>query len=331
MLAVLMAALGVTLPLAASSCARTQTHSGGITGTVTDSSGEKLTDATVTAFSPDGRMQATTAVSGAGVFVLSGLPAGPYGIEVYAAGFAPSPRTNVEVPSGQDARRDFKMEKISATRTDTNLPDPPRAAYPGKVISMDLRTDIKDILRRLADIGGLDVDFNPSVNSTITIRAAFKDVPWDEALGTVLSNSWLTSELQGKTLRITTNPLPFPNLHPIRIVTIRGKIAGFQFQNPMTFLQVEAPAAQGLPHVWLVRWASADQLTGEGVTGNRFKPGDRVVINGYFEGTDPAEMTHLMRIRRRVNGPEFTWGARWVGDATRSDSDTDLVVISEFK
>lgn len=61
---------------------------------------------------------------------------------------------------------------------------------------------------------------------------------------------------------------------------VEGKLVQFQYRNPHSFLQVEAPDEKGVVQRWLVEWGAGGQLTRQGITRDTLKPGDRLVIVG---------------------------------------------------
>jgi type IV pilus assembly protein PilQ len=78
------------------------------------------------------------------------------------------------------------------------LADSPRES---KRISIDVvRADIHDVLRLLAEKGGLNVVVADEVQGKVTLR--LRDVPWRQALDTVLASHGLGQELRGNVLRV---------------------------------------------------------------------------------------------------------------------------------
>lgn len=61
---------------------------------------------------------------------------------------------------------------------------------------------------------------------------------------------------------------------------VEGNLVQFQYRNPHSFLQVEAPDERGVPRRWIVEWGAGGQLIRQGITRETLKPGDRVVIIG---------------------------------------------------
>ncbi len=80
----------------------------------------------------------------------------------------------------------------------------PSSKYSGEPISLDLKeADIRDFMRLIGNISGLNVVLDPDVKGALTIF--LNDVPWDQALEVVLKNNGLGKQLEGNVLRIATN------------------------------------------------------------------------------------------------------------------------------
>lgn len=80
-----------------------------------------------------------------------------------------------------------------------SLADSPR--YESKRITLDVvRADIHDVLRILAEKGGLNVVVSDDVQGKVTLR--LRNVPWRQVLDTVLSTNGLGHELRGNVLRV---------------------------------------------------------------------------------------------------------------------------------
>ena len=76
-------------------------EAGSIGGTVTDTNGEPIEDASITAFDEDENEVTSTSAEEDGTYVLSGLHTGTYRVEVSATGFLDSEETGVEVTAGE--------------------------------------------------------------------------------------------------------------------------------------------------------------------------------------------------------------------------------------
>jgi type II secretory pathway component HofQ len=82
----------------------------------------------------------------------------------------------------------------------SSLADWPRDS---KRITLDVvRADLHDVLRLLAEKGGLNVVVADEVRGKVTLR--LRDVPWRQALDTVLASHGLGQELRGNVLRVAT-------------------------------------------------------------------------------------------------------------------------------
>lgn len=68
-------------------------------------------------------------------------------------------------------------------------------------VTLDVvRADIHDVLRLLADMRRLNLVVDEEVKGTVTLR--LRDVPWRQALETVLASRGLGRELRGEVLRV---------------------------------------------------------------------------------------------------------------------------------
>ncbi|MFO0592377.1 MAG: type IV pilus secretin PilQ [Polyangiaceae bacterium] len=73
--------------------------------------------------------------------------------------------------------------------------------YSGKKVDLDLRdADIHNVLRLLSDVGKVNIVTSDAVTGTVTIR--LRNVPWDQALETVLQAKGLGMVRQGNMIRI---------------------------------------------------------------------------------------------------------------------------------
>jgi hypothetical protein len=91
-----------------------------------------------------------------------------------------------------------------------------------------------------------------------------------------------------------------------KTVKIQGKIVVFQFRNPHSFLQIEAPDAKGVIQRWAIEWGGAGSLGSQGVTRNSLKIGDVVVITGNPGRTEADHRIRMVTLLRPSD--EFGWG-----------------------
>ena len=174
--------------------------------------------------------------------------------------------------------------------------------YTGQVVSIDFNGDIRDFLEKIASISGFEIRMASEINRVVTLH--IQDVPWDLALDTVLKNSGLSREGEGKSLRIAgADPLRGENRLQVGTITIEGKITAFQLQNPRTLLEVDAPDADGKLQNWHIEWESGDDLARDGIRPNMLKAGDHVIVTGNLIRTNTLRVVIL---RRPLGG--FSWG-----------------------
>jgi hypothetical protein len=94
-----------------------QTITGNITGTVEDSAGAALNDATITASDTERGTSVTTKTTQGGVFTFSNLPIGTYEVKAEAAGFDTAVEPPITLVLNQVARLNFKMKVGAVTNT----------------------------------------------------------------------------------------------------------------------------------------------------------------------------------------------------------------------
>ncbi|ADO67823.1 secretin and TonB N-terminal domain-containing protein [Stigmatella aurantiaca] len=125
-----------------------------------------------------------------------------------------------------------------------SLAAPPRAE--SKRIHLDVvRADLHDVLRMLADVGRLNLVVSDQVQGTVTLK--LKNVPWHEALDTVLASHALGQEIEGNVLRVA----PLKELAAEAAARAKWKQAREEVAPLKTFFipVSHARAAELLPHV----------------------------------------------------------------------------------
>jgi hypothetical protein len=207
----------------------------------------------------------------------------------------------VELAAGMDAKQDLTIEPgfVRTAELICGVDPPPRGShqYTGQTISFDLQGDIRDFFRRIASISGLEVAVDPSINRNVVVH--LKNVPWDLALDVVLSNSGLSSELDGKLLRISmASPLLGQNRLLLGTVTIEGKVTEFSLRDTRTLIQINAPNSDGALQIWPVEWQGADELKPD-----TLKAGDQVVVTGSVTRRNTIDLVSIRRLR-----DGFSWG-----------------------
>lgn len=77
--------------------------------------------------------------------------------------------------------------------------------YRGAKVSLVYRdADVREVLHKIAEVSGMNIIASEAVRGTITLRLV--DVPWDQALDTILQNRNLAKIRQGNILLILTQP-----------------------------------------------------------------------------------------------------------------------------
>ena len=93
-----------------------QTVTGTLVGTVTDSSGGRMSGTTVTAANELTQEKHSTVTNTEGYYLLTALPVGPYRVEVEAQGFKRFLRRGIVLDVNQNARIDAKLEVGQVTQ-----------------------------------------------------------------------------------------------------------------------------------------------------------------------------------------------------------------------
>ena len=86
---------------------------------------------------------------------------------------------------------------------------------------------------------------------------------------------------------------------------IEGEIAQFLFRNPHSMIHVSAPGADGSVHRWAIEWAGVSALSGNGVTRESLRIGDRVVVTGNPGRNADEYRLRLLSIDRPADG--WSW------------------------
>ncbi len=107
----------------------------------------------------------------------------------------------VEVPEVPEIKApEVKVLKAPPKKVEKEVPT---AKYTGRRISLDFQdADIRNILRLLADVSGLNIVISDDVKGKITIKLL--NVPWDQALELILKTNGLGQIKEGNIIRIAT-------------------------------------------------------------------------------------------------------------------------------
>jgi type IV pilus assembly protein PilQ len=105
----------------------------------------------------------------------------------------PAPTTPAPAPPPPAAAQQAPPQPAFATPTPTR--------YTGVPISLDFQgADLRAVLRTFAEISGLNVVIDPSIQGTVDV--ALRDVPWDQALDIILRANRLGYSVDGTIVRI---------------------------------------------------------------------------------------------------------------------------------
>lgn len=120
--------------------------------------------------------------------------------------------------------------------------EPVAPTAPRQTISLDVQSaDVRDVLRLLAETGGINILTSGEVQGTITTRLL--DVPWEQALEAVLKLTGLAQERQGNVILVA----PAEHLRGARQERLQAR-------------QVAAQAEPTVTHVVPVNYAKAGEL-----------------------------------------------------------------------
>ena len=76
-----------------------------------------------------------------------------------------------------------------------------RKVYRGRKIDLDFKdADIHNLLRLLADVGGVNIVVPDNVKANVTVR--LRDVPWDQAMEVILASKGLWYRREGRLIRV---------------------------------------------------------------------------------------------------------------------------------
>lgn len=98
---------------------------------------------------------------------------------------------------------DSKSAEVGGGKFEPKNLAPPEQTYVGEPISLHLKdNDIRDVLRTISNLTGLNIVVDPEVQGRVTID--LEEVPWDQALELMLKVNGLSYQLDGNVMRIGT-------------------------------------------------------------------------------------------------------------------------------
>jgi len=102
-----------------------------------------------------------------------------------------------------------EVEETGGTETrmgiESSFAAPPgkKKVYKGKKISLEFKNaDVRDVIRILAEVSGLNFVVDPDVKGTVTVK--LDNVPWDQALDIILRTNKLGMVVENGIVRIAT-------------------------------------------------------------------------------------------------------------------------------
>jgi hypothetical protein len=91
-------------------------------------------------------------------------------------------------------------------------------------------------------------------------------------------------------------------------IRLEGELVQFQFRNPHSFVQVEAPDEHGQMQRWSVEWSGTGALLRQGVDRATLRPGDEVVITARPSRAPGERRVLMLTLLRPLDG--LSWGNR---------------------
>jgi type IV pilus secretin PilQ/predicted competence protein len=108
-------------------------------------------------------------------------------------------------------------------------PAPSGPAYTGQRISLDFQqADLIDVLRLIAEVSGMNIITSPDVSGRVTTRMV--NVPWDQALDTILKTFGLGKDQEGSIIRV----VPLERLRKERDDELQSKRIVEELEPPVT-------------------------------------------------------------------------------------------------
>ncbi|RMH43041.1 MAG: type IV pilus secretin PilQ [Deltaproteobacteria bacterium] len=119
-----------------------------------------------------------------------------------------------------------------------------RKVYRGRKIDLDFKdADIHNLLRLLADVGGVNIVVPDEIRATVTVR--LRNVPWDQALEVILESKGLWYRREGTLIRVA----------PRKLLDAEDKA---EAERIAALARAEAPE----PEIFTLNYAVADEMKG---------------------------------------------------------------------
>ena len=91
-------------------------------------------------------------------------------------------------------------------------------------------------------------------------------------------------------------------------MTIEGQLVQLLFRNPHSFVHLMVREKDGTVVRYAVEWGGALQLDGQGVSRDKLKIGDRLIISGNPGRNKKDHLLRMLTLHRPKDG--FGWGHR---------------------
>ena len=116
---------------------------------------------------------------------------------------AEKPPAPVQPGPGGRGCPDAGKARGSTAKASNGNAEKERKVYTGPRISLDVQdADIKAVFRLLAEQGKVSIVSGDDVKGTVTLH--MKDVPWDQALDTILDIKGLDKRVEGQVITVIT-------------------------------------------------------------------------------------------------------------------------------
>ncbi|MBT8494265.1 MAG: type IV pilus secretin PilQ, partial [Deltaproteobacteria bacterium] len=113
-----------------------------------------------------------------------------------------------QVVASAKSRRAPRTRTISSSApiTQASITGRGRRVYRGRPIDLDFKdADIHNLLRLLADVGGVNIVIPDEIKASVTVR--LRRVPWDQAMEVILASKGLWYRREGDLIRIAPRKL----------------------------------------------------------------------------------------------------------------------------
>jgi type IV pilus secretin PilQ/predicted competence protein len=127
------------------------------------------------------------------------------------------------------SRPSVGLLRVAQALSPSPNPAPSGPVYTGQRISLDFQqADLIDVLRLIAEVSGMNIITSPDVSGRVTTRMV--NVPWDQALDTILKTFGLGKDQEGSIIRV----VPLERLRKERDDELQSKRIVEELEPPVT-------------------------------------------------------------------------------------------------